>query len=258
MPWYQAIILFIAAVFGGMLNSVAGGGSFITFPTLIFAGVPSVNANATSTVALWPGTLATIGGYRGALRIERRLLLLLGGVSVLGGVLGAIVLLHTGQALFLHLVPYLLLVATLLFAFGGPITSRLRGRTNDKTGGAGPFQLSLAWVASLQFVIALYGGFFGGGIGILMLATLSLMGIEDINRANALKAVLNACINGVAIVTFIVAGAIFWGQAIVMIFGAIVGGYGGATVAQRLNPKLLRGFVILVGIATSVYFFVRG
>jgi|SRR5579872_5206033 len=257
MTWYQAIILFCAAVLGGTLNSVAGGGTFITLPTLILTGVPAVNANVTSTVALWPGTLATIGGYRGTLKIERRMLLILGGVSILGGVLGAEVLLHTQQTLFLHLVPYLLLLATLLFAFGGMITSRLRLRTDTKGKGSGPFRLSLVWVAALQFVIALYGGFFGGGIGILMLATLSLMGMEDIHSANALKAILAACINGVAIVTFVFAGAILWGQAIVMILGAVAGGYGGATIARRLDPKLVRRFVILVGIAMSIYFFVR-
>lgn len=257
MPWYQAIVLFCAAILGGTLNSVAGGGTFITLPALIVTGVPAVNANVTSTVALWPGTLATISGYRGALKIERRMLLILGGVSILGGVLGAVVLLHTKQALFLHLVPYLLLLATLLFAFGGVITSRLRPSTDAKSKGAGPFRLSLVWVAALQFVIALYGGFFGGGIGILMLATLSLMGMEDIHSANALKAILAACINGVAIITFVFAGAILWGQAIVMILGAIAGGYGGATIARRLDPKLVRRFVILVGVAMSIYFFVR-
>ncbi|MGH2516225.1 MAG: sulfite exporter TauE/SafE family protein [Ktedonobacterales bacterium] len=257
MTWYQAILLFAAAVLGGTLNSVAGGGTFITLPTLIFTGVPSVNANVTSTVALWPGTLATIGGYRGTLHVERRLLLILGGVSIVGGALGALVLLHTTQTLFLHLVPYLLLLATLLFAFGGTITSRLRPRKNDADGQSGPFRLSLGWVVTLQFVIALYGGFFGGGIGILMLAALSAMGMDDIHSANALKAILNACINGVAIVTFIIAGAVFWGQAIVMILGAIAGGYGGARVARRLDPKLVRRFVILVGIVMSIYFFVR-
>lgn len=258
MTWYQAGILFVAAVLGGTLNSVAGGGSFLTFPTLIFTGVPAIEANATSTVALWPGAVASIGGYRGAMRVERRLLLILSGVSLLGGVLGAILLLHTKQALFLKLVPYLLLLATLLFAFGGPLTARLRRRKGDHDEESSTFRLPLGWIIALQFVIALYGGFFGGGIGILMLATLTLMGMEDIHSANALKALLNACINGVAVITFIVAGAVFWGQAVVMIFGAIAGGYGGASIARRLDPTLVRRFVILVGLVMSAYFFVRG
>lgn len=260
MTWFQAVGLFFAAVLGGTLNAVAGGGSFITFPTLIFTGMPAINANATSTTALWPGAVASIGGYRGMLRFERRLLLLLSGVSVLGGVFGALLLLHTRPTVFLRLVPYLLLLATLLFAFGGTITSRLRQRgegKNGTNGAAGPFHLSLTWVVLLQFIISVYGGFFGGGIGILMLATLSFMGMKDIHSANALKSLLNACINGVAVVTFLIAGAIFWGQAAVMILGAIVGGYGGAAIARRLNPILVRRFVILVGIITSIYFFVR-
>ena len=258
MTWYQAIILFAAAILGGMLNSVAGGGTFITLPTLIFTGVLPINANATSTIALWPGSLAAIGGYRGTSYVERRLVFLLGLVSIVGGILGANVLLHTKQAIFLHLVPYLLLFATLLFAFGGTITARLRQRKVGADGGAQPFQLSLIWTVILQFGIALYGGFFGGGIGILMLATLSLMGIEDIHSANALKVILAACINGVAVVTFIFVGAIFWGQALVMMLGAIAGGFGGAIIARRLDPKLVRRFVILVGIVMSLYFFVHG
>ena len=258
MSWFQAIILFCAAILGGTLNSVAGGGSFITFPTLIITAVPPVNANATSTVALWPGSVATVGGYRGMLRVERRLLLLLSGISLLGGGLGAVVLLHTNQQFFLRLVPYLLLLATLLFAFGGPITARLRRRKNETGDGSASFRMPLIWIIALQFVIALYGGFFGGGIGILMLATLSLMGMDDIHSANALKAILTACINGVAVVTFIIAGAIFWAQALVMIVGGIAGGYGGATIARRLDPKLVRRFVILVGFGLSIYFFVRG
>jgi uncharacterized protein len=257
MTWYQAIILFAAAILGGMLNSVAGGGTFITLPALIFTGVLPINANATSTIALWPGSLATIGGYRGTPYVERRMVFLLGWVSILGGILGANVLLHTKQMLFLHLVPYLLLFATLLFAFGGTITARLRQRKADADVGTQPFRLSLIWTVILQFGIALYGGFFGGGIGILMLATLSLMGIEDIHSANALKAILAACINGVAIIAFIFVGAVFWGQAIVMILGAIAGGYGGAIIARRLDPKMVRCFVIFVGIVMSLYFFVR-
>lgn len=260
MSWFQALVLFFAAILGGTLNSVAGGGSFITFPTLIITGVPPITANATSTVALWPAALASVGGYRGMLHIERDLLLLLSGVSLLGGVLGAIVLLHTDQSLFLRLVPYLLLLATLLFAFGGPITVYLRRRSGAKgeEDASDSFRLPLVWVIILQFVISLYGGFFGGGIGILMLATLSLMGMEDIHSANALKAILNACINGVAVATFIIAGAVFWAQALVMIVGGIAGGYGGASIARRLDPKLVRRFVIFVGFALSIYFFVRG
>jgi uncharacterized membrane protein YfcA len=254
MTLVEAVALFVAAVLGGTLNAVAGGGSFITFPTLIFTGVAPVNANATSTVALWPGALASIGGYRGALSVERYLLVALSVTSVVGGVLGAIILLKTPQGTFLRLVPFLLLAATLLFAFGGRLTSSLRARSASARGTS---WRSLLWIVPLQFIIALYGGFFGGGIGILMLATLAVMGMDNIHSMNAVKVILAACINGVAVVTFVLAGAIFWPQALVMVVGAIVGGYGGASVARRVDPRVVRWFVIAVGLAMSVYFFVR-
>jgi uncharacterized protein len=254
MSLLQAVALFVAAVLGGTLNSVAGGGSFITFPTLLFAGVLPINANATSTVALWPGSVASAGGYRYSLNVKRPLLLTLGAASLLGGILGARLLLLTPQKTFLQLVPYLLLVATLLFAFGGHITARLPKRTSlDER--LSP--RSLAPLAAVQLVIAIYGGFFGGGIGILMLAAFALMGMEHIHSMNALKNILASCINGVAVVMFIQAGVIAWPQAAVMIVGAITGGYGAAIIARTIDPRLVRRFVIAVGLIMTVYFFIR-
>jgi uncharacterized membrane protein YfcA len=250
----QGCALFFAAVLGGTLNSVAGGGSFITFPALLFTRVPPIFANATSSVALWPGSVASAGAYRSALVTARRELWLLIGVSVLGGALGAALLLHTPQATFLRLVPYLLLVATLLFAFGGNLAKRLRSRVG--TGSVPPW-VSLGGTALLQLVIASYGGFFGGGIGILMLAMLSLTGLDNIHTMNALKNLLASCINGVAVVAFVFAGAVVWPQAVVMIAGGVTGGYGGAYFARRLDPVLVRRFVIAVGCAMTLYFFIR-
>ena len=238
----------------GALNSVAGGGSFISFPMLIFTGVPAINANATNTVALWPGTIASAGAYRAELAIHRELAVL-AAVSVLGGLIGAELLLHTPPATFVRLIPYLLLAATLLFTFGGSLTRRLRARLAVSENSSDPPVLCLALV---QFAIAIYGGYFGGGIGILMLAALSVMGMENIHEMNAVKTVLASCINGVAVVTFVVASAIYWPQAIVMVIGAIVGGYGGAHVARRLPPLLVRRFVIVVGFGMTLYFFIRG
>jgi uncharacterized membrane protein YfcA len=254
MTLLQAVTLFLAAVLGGTLNSVAGGGSFITFPTLLVTGVLPKSANATSTVALWPGSVASAGGYRHSLAVKRPVLRTLVAASLIGGILGAVLLLLTPQSTFLRLVPYLLLVATLLFAFGGHITARLPKRTSlDERQTLG----SLAPLAALQLVIATYGGFFGGGIGILMLAAFALMGMEHIHSMNALKNILASCINGVAVVTFILAGVIAWPQALVMIVGAIVGGYGAAIVARKIDPRLVRRFVIAVGLIMTVYFFVR-
>lgn len=252
----QGVLLFAIAIVAGALNSVAGGGSFFTFPTLVFTGVPPIQANATNTVALWPGALASIGAYRKELgATPRPTLLLLGGVSLAGGLIGAIVLLHTPKNTFAALIPWLLLAATLLFAFGPRLTALVRARQGEKAGDMGmrPYGTAL-----LQLVISIYGGFFGGGIGILMLAALGFMGMENIHEMNALKAVLNALINGIAVVAFVIAGAVFWAQALVMLVGAIVGGYGGASLARKMNPRHVRWFVIVVGLAMSAYFFVRG
>ena len=255
MTAVQAIALFFAAILGGTLNAVAGGGSFITFPTLIFTGVPPIQANATSTVALWPGSVASVGAYRSVMTVKRGQLLALSIASLVGGVLGAELLLHTSQITFLQLVPFLLLGATLLFTFGGTLTPKLR--KGPGSGNSTPTRRGTVGLTILQFIIAVYGGFFGGGIGILMLALYSIVGMENIHEMNGLKALMASCINGIAVLTFIVAGAIFWPQALVMVAGAIVGGYGGASVARKLDPKLVRRFVIVVGFVTSIYFFIN-
>lgn len=254
---WDGIALFVAAVLGGALNAVAGGGTFITLPTLIFTGVMPVNANTTSTVALWPGALASVGAYRKELATQRRQLLFLGGTSLVGGVLGAILLVNTSQETFVLLLPYLLLVATLLFTFGGSIAKVMRARFGSASPSSSSSWTALAGVSLLQLVIAIYGGYFGGGIGFLMLAMLTLLGMENIHTMNGLKTVLATCINGVAVLIFIFTGQVLWPQAIVMVIGAIAGGYGGASLAQRLDPKLVRRFVIAVGFAMTIYFFIR-
>jgi uncharacterized protein len=249
------LILFLLAVVGGTLNSVAGGGSFFTFPALIFVGIPAIAANASNTVALWPGSVASMGAYRHEIAQQKRsFLILMVSTSLIGGIIGAQLLLHTPASIFQGLIPYLLLLATLLFALSGPITTRLRMRN------VGKVRLSpstLIAVAIAQLIIATYGGYFGGGIGILMLATLAMMGMEDIHVMNGLKTVLASCINGVAVVIFIFARAVVWPETILMIVGAIIGGYGGAYYARKVNPNLIRGFVIVVGFAMSAYFFIN-
>lgn len=249
----QAILLFVVALVAGAQNSVAGGGSFLTVPTLIFTGVLPIQANATNTIALWPGSVAAIPPYRDALETERRTLVLLSVISVIGGILGAVILLKTPQNAFLFILPFLMLLATVLFAVGGPITARLR--RPDKA--SGPRWLVLAGVSLVQFVVALYGGFFGGGIGILMLATLSLMGMRNIHTMNALKVVLASCINSVALMTFIVAGIVEWPQALVMMAGAIIGGWGGASVARKIDERYIRIYVIVIGVVMTIALFVR-
>ena len=256
MTILQGLLLFVAAVLGGTLNAVAGGGSFFTFPALIFTRVGPITANATSTVALWPGSVASVGAYRQDLAEQQRgLLFLLLGTSLIGGVLGAILLLLTPESTFVSLIPYLLLGATLLFALSPYITARLRVRTLEKT-----THLSLATqliFTFVQFLIAIYGGYFGGGIGIMMLAALAFMGMSDINRMNAVKTVLTSAINGAGVVTFIIAGRVLWLQALVMIAGAIIGGYGGAYYARKIEQRWVRLFVIVTGVVLTIYFFVH-
>jgi uncharacterized membrane protein YfcA len=259
----QAILLFFAAILGGTLNSVAGGGSFIVFPALIFTGVPPIDANATNTVALWPGSVASVSAYRKELATQNRILLLVLSVaSLIGGVFGAILLLRTPPMTFVHLIPYLLLLATLLFTFSGPITTWLRKLTKQRdqpTEGkkASPSPLALAGLALSQLVIAVYGGYFGGGIGILMLATLGMMGMDNIHEMNAMKTLLQTAINGVAVITFIIAGAVVWPQAILMIVGAIIGGFGGAYYARRIEQRWVRLFVTCIGLILTIYFFFK-
>jgi uncharacterized membrane protein YfcA len=254
-------LLFGAAFLGGAMNSVAGGGSFFSFPALLFVGLDPKIANATNTVALWPGSVASVSAYRRELRAQQDNAKTLCGVSLVGGLLGALLLLITPSDVFRVLLPYLMLGATLLFLFSPRITRFMqRARPN-------PDSASEVLVTSpvesrrrsmlLQFFIAIYGGFFGGGIGILMLAALALMGIEDIHEMNALKTLLATLINGIAVLTFVAARLVAWPEAMVMVAGAIAGGYGGAAFARRFQPQQVRVFVITVGFVLSAYLFIR-
>jgi len=239
--------LFLAAALGGALNSVAGGGSFLAFPALLFVGIPPVPANATTTIALWPGSLASAVAYRRELADQRRMLLPLGVAALLGGLTGSLLLLRTSESTFVLLIPWLLLFATLLFTFGAPLAKRLAGKT----------RLPLALAALAQLVISVYGGYFGGGMGIMMLAVLTLLGMTHLHRMNALKNSLGTLINGVAVVAFVIAGAVRWEPASVMILGGIAGGYAGAATARRLDPRYVRVFVLVVAWTMTLYFFSR-
>jgi uncharacterized protein len=248
----NAILLFVAAIFGGAMNAVAGGGSFVSFPTLLLTGVPAVPANATNTVALWTGLAFSGGAFRHHLKVRRMVLLTLTGVSLLGGAFGAVLLLHTPAQTFLRVLPWLMLAATLLFIFGRrlirPATSQVEHQLNVKT---------IVFGAFFQLLVAIYGGYFGGGMGIVMLAMLTAFGMADIHEMNALKIVLSSATNGIAVVVFIASRAVYWRQAVVMIIGASLGGYFGARYSLRLPQKWVRGFVITVGSVMTTYFFVR-
>ncbi|HZQ90207.1 MAG TPA: sulfite exporter TauE/SafE family protein [Terriglobales bacterium] len=249
----SAALLFAAAVLAGALNSVAGGGSFIAFPALIFTGIAPVSANATNTVALWPGTLASARAYREDFGgMTRALFITLIVVGVVGGVSGATILLRTRPQTFVRLIPWLLLVATAIFAFGGKLANALRARNNAARHAP---VLPLPLVIVLQLAAAIYGGFFGAGIGILMLAILSLTGLENIHSMNAYKNLLVGAINGVAVVTFITARIVAWPEAVLMVAGSIVGGWAGARVVRRFDPAKVRVLVIVIACAMTAYFF---
>jgi uncharacterized membrane protein YfcA len=247
----NAVLLFTAAVVGGALNAVAGGGSFISFPSLLFSGVPPVPANATNTVALWTGLVFSGGAFRHHLNVPRRVVLSLLGVSLAGGVVGAILLLRTPAHTFMRVLPWLMLSATLLFIFGRRI---LRANVASASHEASTRAILLA--SFFQLLVAIYGGYFGGGMGIVILAMLTAFGMADIHAMNALKTVLSSATNGIAIV-FIVSHAVYWPQALVMIVGAALGGYFGARYSLRFPQNYVRWFVITIGTVMTTYFFVR-
>jgi len=245
-----AIFLFIAGALGGALNSVAGGGSFIAFPALLFTGVPPIPANATNTLALWTAAAASGGAYRSKLDIPRRLMVPLLAASLVGGLAGAFLLLKTPAPTFLRVLPWLTLGATLLFAFGEKLAGGRKSIIEHETSGAAVLGATL-----FQLVVAVYGGYFGGGMGIVMLAMLVTLGMTDIHAMNALKSVMGFVINGVATVAFVLKRAVYWKHGVVMILGGIVGGYLGAHYAQRVPQARIRAFVVMVGAGMTVYFF---
>jgi uncharacterized membrane protein YfcA len=237
---------------GGALNSVAGGGSFIAFPALLFTGVPPIPANATNTIALWTAAAASGGAYRSRLNVPRRMMVPLLTASLIGGLVGAILLLKTPAHTFMRVLPWLTLGATLLFAFGKKLAgSRGSVIEHDTTSGM------LIGATLFQLAVAVYGGYFGGGMGIVMLAMLAALGMTDIHAMNALKSVMGFVINGIAVVTFVLAKAVYWKHGAAMIAGGILGGYFGAHYALKLPQAFVRVFVVLVGAGMTVYFFVQ-
>jgi uncharacterized membrane protein YfcA len=248
----------VAAFLAGIVNSVAGGGTLLTFPALIAAGLSPLIANATSTVALLPASLSSALGYREELAGSRRWAVALAVPSLVGGGLGALLLLHTSNATFNRIVPWLVLGATTLFVLQRPLLRWIRGGkpmllTDAELGQRFPAPLMLA----AQFLVGVYGGYFGAGIGILMLAALGFMGFSNIHRMNGLKNWGAFCMNFVAAVTFAVSGIVEWPVALSMAVGSIAGGYVGARGAQRLPQGVVRGVVIALGVATGVWLLIR-
>lgn len=251
----QAILLFVSAAIAGTLNAIAGGGSFISFPILLFTGVPAVEANTTNTVALWPGLAASTVAYLKRLDVPWRVLIPFLGTSFIGGWAGALLLIRTPQRTFLHLIPWLLLCGTLLFAFGNQIRA-LAGQTEVVDDLHGISWQAITVTSCLNLIIAVYGGYFGAGIGFMTLAMLAALGMHDVHAMGAIRTLLAVAINAAAVVTFIVARAVLWPQCLVMIAGALTGGWFGAHFAQKADPEKMRIVVIGIGVIMTTYFFI--
>ena len=246
------LLVFLAACAGGAINSVAGGGTLLTVPTLIWLGVPALNANATSTVALWPGSLSGAWGFRREmLQADPRVYALVV-PSLIGGLTGAILLKRTPPGVFERLIPALILFATLLFVVQEPLQRRF-----DLTALHNARSHWLSWTMLFQLIVGIYGGYFGAGIGIMMLAALSLMGHTDIHQMNGLKNLLAVAINGIAIIYLVFTDLILWENALLMAVGAIVGALIGAGTARRLGQAAVRYVVVGVGLAMTVSMFLR-
>jgi hypothetical protein len=252
----QLIGVTVAAALGSTINAIAGGGTLITFPSLIAFGVSPIVANATSTVALWPGALGSMLGYRHLLRGARAWAVEFAVPSLLGGFAGALLLLWTPAERFAHLAPWLVFGATCLFALQGALARRVR-QAAAVPGGEHAVEANLGRppVKHLfaQFFVGVYGGYFGAGIGILMLAILGMMGLRNIHQMNGLKNWGGLCINFVAAVTFALSGLVDWFVAICMAVGATAGGYAASRLAQRVPQMWVRRAVLLVGFGSGLW-----
>jgi uncharacterized membrane protein YfcA len=250
----KPFIILVAAFVAGAINSIAGGGTLISFPALMWVGVDPVIANATNAVALWPGSLAGALGFRRDLAAVPRWTLLLTLPALLGGGLGAVILLHTSSKTFSRIVPLLILVATLLLASQEVIARRLRTFTESHQH---PSRGWIVFAFSFQFLVGIYGGYFGAGMGILMLAALGIVGMRDMHQMNGLKNLMALCINGVAAIYFAISGAVVWSDVAIMAVASITGGYLGARIAQRMGKEFVRGAVVFIGLAMTVALFVK-
>jgi uncharacterized membrane protein YfcA len=245
---FDLLLLLVAGFVTGVMNAVAGGGSFVAFPALLLVGLPVVPANVTTTISTVPGQFASVWAYRhdirAATQFDVRLLL---AVSVVGGLIGALILLETPSAVFAGILPWLMLLATSIFAFGNFAPQSILRR----------FTIGTRGVLAAQFVIAIYGGYFGAGIGFMMLAALTFYGMRDIHAMNGLKLVLALCMTVVSSIAFALSGKVYWTEALIMCVATLIGGYAGAHGAKRVKPKFVKLFVVVLGASLTVYFFLH-
>ncbi|MCD6680811.1 MAG: sulfite exporter TauE/SafE family protein [Burkholderiaceae bacterium] len=255
----EIVVIVVAGFLAGAVNSVAGGGTFFSFPAMLAVGVPPVIANASNAVALWPGSLAGAWAFRRELRRFSTSLPALSAIALVGGIAGGLLLLRTSNERFSALIPWLLLLATLLFAFSGPLSSGMRALlrrpTEREHSLAAPVRHFGVGGYLFQGVVSIYGGFFGAGMGILMIAALAIQGFDDLYEINALKNWLSAVIYSVAVVTFVLADAVLWPHTLVMLVAATLGGYLGAAWARRIPALWLRRFIIGFGALLTAWYF---
>ncbi len=246
MELFDIVLLFVAGVVGGGVNAIAGGGTFFTFPAMIASGLDPLTANASNAVAIYPGHAAAVPAYRDELKAAGKPLISRTVVVAFGGLIGALLLLVTGAVAFASLVPWLLLAATLLFAFGpqlSTLSERMKSNSPTVTG-------------FVEFALSIYGGYFGAGLGVLLMAALTIIGVRDVQMANAQKNWLAAVITTISVAVFAIGGVVAWPQTITVLLGAVIGGYFGGRLARRVPAKALRVVVIAVGLSLSAYYFV--
>ena len=256
-PASRYLLLASAAFLGGFINSIAGGGGFVAFPTLLKSGLLPIEANATTTVALWPGQFTSIAGYREELRRHLGLVIPVAAVALIGGFAGAFTLLHNSQQSFLRLVPYLFLLGSTTFAFSGPVSRAVKRRAQQYDMGQHHEKEHVLLIPLLIALLCIcyYIGYFGAGAGLLTMTALAFCGVERIAEINSLKVVTTTVANGVACITFIVHAAVAWRDCWFMMIACAIGGYTGARNSRRVSDKILRPIIIVFGFSLAIYFF---
>ena len=242
------ILLFLAGLIGGTMNAAAGGGSFVTFPVMVYTGIPAVIANASSTVALLPGSAVSAWNMREYIKPFPGIgMLVVVIITVIGGCAGALLLLFTPAANFTAMVPWLLLTGSVAFGFGKRFGNWLRTKVS----------IGVVFVLSVQLLLGIYGGYFGGAVGIMMLATWTLFGLTDIRMVNANKNMLVGSANAVAVIIFIIAGKVYWQQTLVMMVATIIGGYSGSIISKKIEPEKLRSGIVVFNFVITAVFFIK-
>jgi uncharacterized membrane protein YfcA len=254
LPWYDFILLGTAAVIAGMMNALAGGGTLLTFPVLTAVGLPAVVANVTNTLALLPGTVGGTLAQWEEMKTQARSLLFFLPFAILGGLIGGILLLNSGEKVFRQIVPFLILMASLLLAAQERLRVFLIRRADKHAGG----KTARLWSAAAVSVAAVYGGYFGAGLGVILLSILGLALDETLTRVNALKQSIAFCVNATAAVFFVFSGQVVWPVVLVMAACSLFGGWLGGKLARKVKPASFRWLVVGIGITVAVIYFIKG